>query len=74
LLLPLTKADPPLEALYQSITAPLEDALRVTVPEVVLQRTPAVTVGLAGTAFTVAVTATREADTQPVASLLRACA
>jgi hypothetical protein len=69
-LLPLTKAVPPEEAAYQSITAPLDEALRTTVP--VPQREADVTVGLAGTAFTVAVTATR-AEVQPVA-LLRAWA
>jgi hypothetical protein len=68
--LPLNRALPPLAALYQSITAPLEDAMSVTVP--VPQREAAVTVGLAGTAFTVAVTATR-ADVQPV-EVLRAWA
>jgi hypothetical protein len=71
-LLPLTRALPPEEAAYQSITAPDGGvALSTTVPAP--QREAAVTVGLAGTAFTVAVTATREAEVQPVA-LLRAWA
>jgi hypothetical protein len=70
-LLPLTRALPPEEAAYQSITAPDGGvALSVNVPAP--QREADVTVGLAGTAFTVAVTATR-ADVQPV-ELLRAWA
>jgi hypothetical protein len=68
---PLFSTLPPVAALYQSITAPLDVALIATVP--VPQREPAVPVGLAGTVFTVACTALREVDTQPVV-LLRASA
>jgi hypothetical protein len=70
-LFPLSSALPPVAASYQSITAPDDEARSVTVP--LPQREPAVTVGLAGPAFIVAVTATRAADTQLVV-LLRACA
>jgi hypothetical protein len=70
-LFPLNNAVPPLDAAYQSITAPDDDALNTTVP--VPQREAAVTDGFAGTAFTVAVAAVREADRQPVV-LFRACA
>jgi hypothetical protein len=57
---------------YQSIVQPLGAvALKVTtpVPHRELLLAP---VGAAGTAFTVAVTAVRDADTQPVV-LFRAC-
>jgi hypothetical protein len=70
-LLALFNAVPPLDAAYQSITAPDDDALNATVP--VPQREAAVTDGFAGTAFTVAVTDVREADKQPVV-LFRPCA
>jgi hypothetical protein len=66
-LFPLNKAVPPVAVLYQSIAAPLEVALRVTVPAP--HRDPAVTVGLAGTVFTVASTGVRATDTQPVAAI-----
>jgi hypothetical protein len=69
-LFPLNNAVPPVDASYQSIVAPDEEAESATVP--VPQREPAVTVGLAGTVFIVAVTVTRAADTQLVV-LLRAC-
>jgi hypothetical protein len=69
--LPLVNTVPPVAALYQSITAPGEEALTVTVPEP--QRESGVTLELAGTSFTVATTAVRAADTQLVAAI-RACA
>jgi hypothetical protein len=49
---------------YQSITAPLDEALIVTVP--LPQRALFTPVGLAGKVFTVANTAVRAADRQPV--------
>jgi hypothetical protein len=70
-LFPLSNAVPPVDASYQSITEPDEEAESATVP--VPQREPAVTDGLAGTVFIVAVTAVRAADRQLVV-LLRACA
>jgi hypothetical protein len=70
-LLALNNGLPPDAALYQSITAPDELAMSVTVPEP--HSEDAVTAGLAGTVFTVANTAVREADKQPL-ELLRAWA
>jgi hypothetical protein len=55
--------DPLEEALYQSITAPDEEAFSTTVP--VPHREAAVPDGLAGTVYTVAATAVREVDRQP---------
>jgi hypothetical protein len=72
LLPPLTRTVP-VEEVYQSIVQLAAGvALKVTVPEP--QRALLLAaVGAAGTAFTVAVTAVRDADTQPVV-LFRACA
>jgi hypothetical protein len=72
-LLPLTRALPPEEAAYQSITAPDGGVARSATVPVPQREAAGTTVGLAGTAFTVAVTATREAEMQPV-ELLRAWA
>jgi hypothetical protein len=63
-LLALFNAVPPLDAAYQSITAPDDDARSATVP--VPQREAAVTDGFAGRAFTVAVTVAALADWQVV--------
>jgi hypothetical protein len=55
----------PLEALaYQLITAPLDDALMVSVPAP--QRALFTPVGRAGRRFIVAGTGVRDADTSPV--------
>ena len=58
----------PVDAEYQSITFPAEDAEIETVP--VPQRAPSVPVGEEGTVFTVAVTVVRVVETQPVADVL----
>ena len=62
MLLPLNNSVPPDAALYQSITAPDELALSVTVPEP--HREDAVTAGLAGTGATYAVTVEERAPVQ----------
>ena len=67
---PLAKTDPPVDAAYQSMVVPLGAvAERTTVP--VPQREPSMgEVAAVGKAFTVAVTAVREADKQPVVEFL----
>ena len=60
---PDVKALPPVDAAYQSITFPADDAEIETVP--VPQRAPLVPAGTEGTVFIVAVTAVRVAETQP---------
>jgi hypothetical protein len=63
---------PPVAVLYQSITAP-DDGVAVSVTVPAPQREALTTDETLGVAFTVANTAVREADTQPVAAI-RACA
>ena len=67
--MPDNKSVPPVDASYQSIVLPATVvALIVTVPVPHLGTLTAV--GTAGTAFTVAVTAVRVADIQPVVVFL----
>jgi len=68
---PVVNAEPPVEAEYQTISLPALVAEIATVP--VPQREPLPAVGAVGLAFTVATTAKREVETQPVL-VLRASA
>lgn len=69
---PLTRADPPTAEVYQSIVSPapaVADIFRVPLP----QREAPEPAGVAGTAFTVAVTGVRVFERHPVLMFL-ACA
>ncbi len=61
----LSMAVPPDAVVYQLIVFPAEAADRLTVP--VPHLSPSVPVGLAGAGFTVAMTASLVAETQPAA-------
>ena len=61
---PVVKTEPPVEAEYQSISLPARVAEIATVP--LPQREPLPAVGADGLAITVATTAVREVETQPV--------
>ena len=64
----VASAVPPVDAAYHSMVAPAGGvAARITVP--VAHLAAGVTVGSAGTEFTVAVIASRLADTHPVAEV-----
>jgi hypothetical protein len=66
---PDESAEPPLEAVYQSMVSPAPVVADIeTVPVEHLAALPAV--GADGSAFTVAVTAVLEADKQPVVVFL----
>ena len=69
---PPASGDPPVAAAYQSTVSPAPaEAVRVRVP--VPQREAPVAEGAVGLLLTVAITAVRLADTQPVV-ISRACA